>query len=112
MISPNPKNLSTLELSKFLENEANNNPAQWKPVGYISYYTLIEKLKSFLYKKAKYSLTTEQYLNIIINANLDWNTGTVVIDIKESQRKLPAWKDTRLAIRPRTEIVIWTGKIL
>lgn len=110
MLPENLNNLSILALARLLGDEANNNPTQWKPKGYVSYPKVISKLESFLYKKAKDKLTNERYCRIMINVNMERDTGVIVVEITERQNYLPYWKDTRLAKRQRTDIVIWTGK--
>jgi hypothetical protein len=112
MTLPNLNNKSIIELAQILQNEANSDPSKWKPLGYVSYSKVVGKIRHLLYESAKNKLTIEQYQNIEINVGVEQDTGVITVDIKEVKRRLPSWKETRIIIRPRSDIVVWTGKIL
>lgn len=105
-------NSSVTELSKFLEQNASNNISAWHPTGFLSYPRLINRLERYLKDKASEYLPKERVSRLDIKTTVNRDNGAINVEITERQPRLKAYLETRLALRPCSEIVKWIAKIL
>lgn len=101
---------STTELAKFLEQQADKDRSLWKPKGYLSYPSLIHNLERYLIDKASQHLSEDRVKRIRIKTTVSRETGQINVEITERQVYISRRTETRLALRPCAEIVLWIAK--
>ncbi len=105
----NPQNLLSETLAVSLNTYVEEYKKKHK---FLSYPALVNAMLSFLKAEAKKHLPEHRVKRLVFDIQMDRDNGLINVGIEERQLRFAPKEEKQLAIRMKTEIVLWIDSSL